>query len=151
MKRLWKILLCGGALGALAFVLAYRHAAHPSENHIMERAELGWLRNDFSLSETQFTEVCRLHDAYVPRCAELCRRIEAKNTEIGRLITGGNTITPELDRALTEAGQLRVECQKAMLAHFFSVSRAMPPEEGRRYLQRMFESTSLRSHHMSHE
>ena len=92
-----------------------------------------------------------MHDAYVPRCAESCRRIESKNVEIGRLVASGNAVGPELERALTESGQLRIECQKAMLEHFYNVSRAMPLEEGRRYLQKMFESTSLRSHRMNHE
>ncbi len=151
MKRVWQILLCGGVLGALAFALAYWHVVQPHGEGSPERSGLAWLRNDFSLSEAQFTEVCRMHDAYVPRCAELCRRIEAKNVEIGRLVASGNAVSPELERALTESGQLRIECQKAMLEHFYNVSRAMPPEEGRRYLQKMFESTSLRSHRMNHE
>ena len=151
MNRASKILLCTGALGALAFALACWRASHPHDARRLERAELAWLRNDFSISDAQFTEVCRLHEAYVPLCAELCRRIKAKNGEIRQLVIGGNSVGPELERALTESGQLRIECQKAMLAHFYSVSQSMPPAEGRRYLQRMFETTSLGSHRMSHE
>jgi hypothetical protein len=50
------------------------------------------------------------------------------------LLAGTNTVTPEIEKKLAEIAQLRAQCQKNMLEHFYEVSRAMPAEEGRRYL-----------------
>ncbi|HEX5400494.1 MAG TPA: hypothetical protein VFY06_15715, partial [Verrucomicrobiae bacterium] len=38
---------------------------------------------------------------------------------------------------LIELGELRAQCQAQMLQHFITVSQAMPPEQGRRYLAEM--------------
>ena len=151
MKRTWLILTLGVALGAVAFGLIYRHTAGSHDMPGPARTELAWLKTDFHLSDAEFTAVCQLHESYVPKCAEMCRRIQAKNAEIGRLVTQGTAMTPDLERALAEAGQWRLECQKAMLEHFYSVSRAMPPEDGKRYLSKMFEATSVRGQTMRHE
>ncbi len=35
---------------------------------------------------------------------------------------------------MNEIAQLRADCQKETLRHFLAVSRLMPPEQGRRYL-----------------
>ena len=39
--------------------------------------------------------------------------------------------------------QLQAECQASMLRHFYQVSQAMPPEQGRRYLAWVQEKTIL--------
>jgi hypothetical protein len=44
-------------------------------------------------------------------------------------------MTPEIQKNLADAAQIRADCETAMLAHFFEVSRTMPPAEGRRYLE----------------
>ena len=38
---------------------------------------------------------------------------------------------------LAEIAGLRAQCQAQMLQHFATVSQAMPPEQGRRYLAEM--------------
>jgi hypothetical protein len=98
------------------------------------RPELAWLKTEYHLSDAQFAEVTRLHDAYRPKCTELCRRIDEQNTKVQRLLDSTNTVTPEIKEALAESARLRSECESAMLQHFFEVSRAMPPEQGKRYL-----------------
>jgi len=54
-----------------------------------------------------------------------------------------NEVTPEITKKLTEIGNIRQECQARMLKHFYAVSRAMPEEQGRRYLAEMQKLTSL--------
>ena len=49
----------------------------------------------------------------------------------------GQGMTPEAQQRLAEVAALRAKCQGNMLAHFYEVSRAMPPEQGRRYLAEM--------------
>lgn len=86
------------------------------------------------MSDTEFLRISKLHESYSAGCAERCRRIDAKNAELRTLLAGTNTVTPAIAKALQEAAQLRAECQKEMLQHFYQVSRSMPPDEGRRYL-----------------
>ena len=52
-------------------------------------------------------------------------------------------VTPEIKQALTEAAYLRVECQSAMMQHFYEVSRAMSPDQGKRYLTWVQQETLL--------
>jgi hypothetical protein len=73
----------------------------------------------------------------------MCRRIDAKNAELKDLLAKTNTLTPDIEKKLTEAAELRLECQKAMLKHFLEVSQTMPPEEGKRYLAWVQERTFL--------
>jgi hypothetical protein len=99
-----------------------------------QHPELAWLKTEYHLTDPQFAQVVQLHDAYHPKCAELCRRIDDQNGKIQQLLAATNTVTPEIKEALGEAARLRAECESAMLQHFYEVSRAMPPEEGKRYL-----------------
>lgn len=102
------------------------HSSHP---------ELTWLQQEYHLSDEQFARVLELHDAYAPHCAEMCRRIENKNAELQKLLSATNVVTPEIKQALTEAGEIRAECESAMLDHFYKVAQTMPPDQGRRYFE----------------
>lgn len=106
-----------------------------------ETPELAWLKSEFQLSDAEFERIVRLHEAYLPRCAEMCRRIADKNAEIKRAITSSSRLTPEVQTKLREAAELRAECQSAMLEHFFQVSQTMPAEQGKRYLEWVHEKT----------
>lgn len=98
------------------------------------RPELAWLKNEYHLSGAQFTEVVRLHDDYKPKCLEMCRRIDDQNAKVQQLLAATNTVTPEIKQALADTARLRAECESAMMQHFYEVSRAMPPDQGKRYL-----------------
>jgi hypothetical protein len=136
MKRPWLILLAGVVLAAAGYFAVYRTtlsccglAASASG------AELDWLRNEFRLSDAEFHRVSALHNAYLPACRERCASIDAKNAQVRDLLAKSGTVTPEVEHALAEAARLRGECQAAMLRHFVEVSRAMPAEQGKRYLE----------------
>ena len=49
----------------------------------------------------------------------------------------GTNLTAEAQVKLTEIAELRAQCQAQMLQHFATVSQAMPPEQGKRYLAEM--------------
>ena len=135
MKRSWLILFGGLLLGLATYAGIYHHTT--SAQRSMEqssRPELGWLKNDYRLSDAQFAQVLQLHDAYTPRCVEMCRRIDDQNAKVQKLLAATNAVTPEIKQALADAAQLRVECESAMMQHFYEVSRAMPPDQGKRYL-----------------
>ena len=67
--------------------------------------------------------------------------------ELKRLLANTNAVTPEIQKTLAEAAQLRADCQKEMLQHFYDVSRTMPPEQGKRYLAWVQRSTVLSDSH----
>jgi hypothetical protein len=96
--------------------------------------ELAWLRNEFNLNDAEFKRVSELHAAYLPQCREMCRKIDAQNAQLQKLLATATNATPEIDAALEEAGKIHSECQSMMLRHFFQVSQTMPPEQGHRYL-----------------
>jgi hypothetical protein len=67
----------------------------------------------------------------------MCAKIAAKKAELQAALGDGTNLTAEAQQKLTELGELRAQCQAQMLRHFIEVSQAMPPEEGRRYLEEM--------------
>jgi len=99
--------------------------------------DLSWLRTEFHLSDTEMTRIRELHEGYLPKCAEMCAKIAAKNNELELSLGSGTNLTAEAQAKLAELAGLRAQCQAQMLQHFAVVSQAMPPEQGRRYLAEM--------------
>ena len=141
MKKPLLIILAGLILAAVAYAVLFitRTVQHRSE----APSELLWLRQEFSLSDEEFARIRELHAGYLPDCAKMCARIAAANRELERLVLSTNEVTPEITKKLSEISNIRQECQARMLKHFYAVSRAMPEEQGRRYLSEMQKLTSL--------
>lgn len=114
-----------------------------------EAPELAWLKKEFSLSEAEFQRIVELHKAYLPGCEARCKRIDDKNMELRQLLAATGSVTPEVEKKLSEAAALRAECQAAMLEHFLAVSRAMPPDQGKRYLAWIEQQTFMPEHRMA--
>lgn len=150
MKRAWTIIFSGVALAIAAyFGFYYVETAHTRRLQENAEPELAWLKTEFHLNDADFARVSQLHDAYLAGCAERCRRIDEKNARLKELLASNQTVTPEIEKLLEEAAQLRADCQKKMLAEFFAVSRTMPPEQGRRYLAWVQSRTILPDTHSS--
>jgi len=138
MKRPWLILICGLLLAALAYGGSY--LALSARAHRMEQSdtpELSWLKSEFQVSDAEFDRVQKLYDSYTSGCMERCREIDNHNNRLQALLSETNVITPEIEQELHEAARLRAECQKAMLDHCYAISRSMPPDQGKRYLEWM--------------
>ncbi len=135
MRSSWLIFLAGLAAAAVGYACIYLPvmAAHRTTEQV-PHPELAWLEKEYHLTGPQFARVVELHDAYWPKCAAMCRRIDVQNAKVQQLLAATNTVTPEIKQALADAAQLRVECQSAMMQHFYEVSRAMSPDQGKRYL-----------------
>lgn len=99
--------------------------------------DLSWLRDEFHLSNADMAHIRRLHEGYMPQCAEMCARIAKKKSELEAALVNSTNISDDVKTKLVELGELRAQCQAQMLQHFVSVSQAMPPEQGRRYLAEM--------------
>ena len=135
MRKPWLILIGGLALALLAYGGSYLVGSAPERCLMSSRhPELAWLQKEFQLSDAEIKRVSELHKAYLTGCAERCLRIDAKAEEAKRLLAESGKVTPNVEKLLQEAALLRAGCQKAMLEHFYEVSKTMPPEQGRRYL-----------------
>src|ERR1017187_4375271 len=136
MNRSLVILLGVLALGAAIFAGSYFVSQRAC---ILTRSadDLSWLRVEFHLSDAEMARVRQLHEGYMPQCAKMCALIAAKSAEVQTALGNGTNVTVEAQKKLIELGELRAQCQAQMLQHFITVSQAMPPEQGRRYLAEM--------------
>jgi hypothetical protein len=135
MPRTLPILGLGLAGALLAYgCLYFAGTAAKREMLRDQQPELAWLKQEFNLSDTEFRRVVQQHEAYLPQCQAMCRRIEAQNAKVRQLLAAAAGLSPELESAIAEAAKLRGACQANMLRHFFAVSQTMPPAQGRRYL-----------------
>lgn len=137
MRRSAKLMLSATVIMVAAAALAYFGAMRFCASHAGGTGdELAWLRHEFHLSDSEMQRVRQLHEGYLPKCREMCERIAAKQQEVqAALATQNGASTAE--QKLIELGTLRAQCQAQMLRHFEEVSRAMPAEQGKRYLAEM--------------
>jgi len=137
MNRPLVILLAALVLGAAIFAGSFYFSKRACADMMRGEDDLGWLRSEFHLSDAEMARVRQLHEGYMPQCMEMCAKIAAKKSEVAATLAGGTNVTAGAQKKLTELGELRAQCQAQMLRHFADVSRAMPPEQGRRYLAEM--------------
>lgn len=99
--------------------------------------DLAWLRREFRLQEADLARIRRLHQGYLPQCRDLCQRIAVQQQQLQAAWATGQGVTPTVEQKLAAIAALRLQCQTQMLRHFYAVSLAMPPAQGRRYLAQM--------------
>lgn len=135
MRRELLVVLTGVLL-AVAGYAAGRLLPSASQRAMLRapQPELAWLKHEFQISDAEFARVTALHDAYLPRCAELCRQIEERKEALRTAFAASQSLTQETDRLLAEIAQIRLECHRNMLRHFLEVSRTMPESQAKRYL-----------------
>jgi len=149
MKKGAGILLLGLLLAAAAFTGFY-YAGTASCRTLMRepQPELAWLKKRFNLSNAEFARITQLHEAYLPKCRERCRRIEELNAKLQQQLAQATTVTPQIQGLLAERAKTRADCEAEMLQHFLQVSRTMPLEQGRQYLAWVEQQSSLRGEGM---
>ena len=128
------VLLAGAAITGASYLLGCRLCARQLAG---SGDDLAWLRREFRLSDAEMQRIRQLHEGYLPKCHENCALIAAKKQELQTALDRAQGVTPEAEQKLAEVAALRAQCQANMLGHFYEVSRAMPPEQGRRYLAEM--------------
>jgi hypothetical protein len=149
MKKSGLILLLGLLLGAAGFSAVYFIGTASSRRILKQpQPELAWLQQEFRLSKPEFDRVTAMHEAYLPQCAERCRRIEELSQKLEHLLAATNSMTQDIQGLLLERARTRAECETEMLKHFLEVSRTMPPEQGRRYLAWVEQETILHAQSM---
>lgn len=142
MNRSLVILIGALALGATIFAGSFLAARRATVACCVRPADdLSWLQTEFHLSDAEMARIRELHEGYLPKCAEMCAKIAAEKSELDSILGGSTNITAEAQTKLDEIAALRAQCQSNMFQHFLAVSRAMPPEEGKRYLAEMKQLT----------
>lgn len=138
MKRPLLILLGALMIGAAIFAGSYFAAQRTTMLCCVNPADdLSWLKSEFHLSDAEMARIRELHEGYQPKCVEICTEIATAKRELARLVGNGTNLTADAQAKLNEIAALRAQCQSNMLQHFVAVSRAMPPEQGQRYLAEM--------------
>lgn len=138
MRKPFVILAAALALGLMLFAGAFYCAHYICVQRMANPTDdLGWLRLEFHLGDAELARIRVLHDGYLPKCSDNCANIAAKKSELARAVAAGTNTTTTLDQLRAEVVALRTHCQSEMVAHFEEVSRAMPPEQGQRYLAEM--------------
>ena len=137
MPRSLVLILSALLFATGVFTACYFSAARTCSAVAKSGDELDWLRKEFRLSNAEMTRVRALHAGYRPQCEAMCARIAAKNRELSAALDGSTNLSAVGREKLAEAAALRAECQAQMLRHFQEVARAMPAEQGTRYLAEM--------------
>jgi len=138
MRRPFLILVAALALGVAVFAGAFLCARFFCVQQVAQSTDdLDWLRMEFGLNNTELARVRELHDGYLPKCEINCAQIAAKKRALNQAIAAGTNAPATLDALRLEVTHWRTKCQDEMLAHFEDVSRAMPPQQGARYLAEM--------------
>jgi hypothetical protein len=132
MSRSARLILLAAFLMVVVAGFSYVGAKRLCAN-CMTADDLAWLKREFLLSDSELAHIRELHQGYLPRCREMCAKIAAKQSEVEQVLGRGETP----DDKLVELATLRAQCQAQMLKHFQEVSRAMPAEQGKRYLSEM--------------
>ena len=133
------VTVAGGVFAAGRFAASRMRVAQARS----QTDDLAWLRTEFGLSEAEIAKVRTLHEAYLPECDRMCARIATANRELASVLAASTNVTPVVLDKLSAVAVLRADCQAQMLRHFYEVSRSMPSEQGRRYLQVMTQKTCL--------
>jgi hypothetical protein len=127
------LVLCAALLGG-----SYAVSRRVCQNCMSKSAsDLDWLQQEFHLSGAEMVNIQKLHEGYLPKCAEMCAKIAAKKLELETAMNGSTNVSPAAQQKLAELAALRAQCQAQMLQHFTEVGQTMPPEQGRRYLAEM--------------
>ncbi len=132
------ILLMAVGIGVVTFwAVRALKANGPHETMLDALPELGWVRQEFHLSDEQFAKVRDLHASYRPKCVEMCDRIQRSHEELERVSRDTRSLSLELKDAIERHAAVHAECQEAMVEHLYQTAAVLDEEQGKRYLDAM--------------
>lgn len=150
MRYLWRTLgilaLVAGATGFLCYQLGSSPALHAA---VKKGDAMAWLRLDFHLTDRQFAEIQKLHEAYAPSCEEHCRLIQEAMVARDTIAATYGSDPAAVAAAERNLEQLRTACETAIAAHVRKVAALMSPEHGQRYLALVLPKIAEFDHQMA--
>jgi hypothetical protein len=136
MKKSLAILILALLAGFAAFGITRKHCATSNGNTLLDHLpELAWLKTELTLSDTQFSKVAELHDAYRPVCEEMCRRIDESRAHLEAVALKNRSTDTELQQAIADYERVRGECKMKMLEHLYQTAALMNEEQAGRHLK----------------
>lgn len=143
MKRGLAILILAAALGVGMFFAAQSvvkpcncaaSSGMPVESGSL-LPELQWLKLSLQLTDEQFAKVQTLHQAYQPKCAELCMRVQHSDQALIECTSRSHEVTADVVKLMRERADLAQECQQAMLKHVYETAACMESKQADLYLK----------------
>lgn len=135
MKYLWRtlgvLLLATLSAGFLCYQMSSAPALHAA---VKKGDAMEWLRVDFHLTDGQFTEIQKLHEAYAPSCEAHCRMIQEATAARDAVKTARGSDPAAVAAAERALQEMRATCETAIATHVRKVAAQMSPADGQRYL-----------------
>lgn len=113
------------------------------------RVVLGWMKEEFQLNDMEFQKVCTLHEAYLPKCDAMCKRMTEASSKLIEMLQTSGGITPEIEAAISANESLRSECQRETLRHLMDTAAAMRPEVGQSFLKKVLPHLLATQQHLT--
>ena len=139
IRRVIIVMVVALVAGVCAFTwMRSQRIPHRDSSILLETMpELAWLRSELKLTDSQFTQVSKLHAAYLPECAEMCQRIADAHVRLNEAARGKSEVTSELKSAVEDHAKTHAECQERMLVHLYETARILDSKQAERYLEIM--------------
>lgn len=139
MKRILIVLAVALVAGVCAFTwMRSQRIPHQESSVLLETMpELEWLRGELDLTDSQFTQVSKLHAAYLPQCVEMCKRIAEAHKRLDDAARGQSEVTSELKAAVEDHARIHAECQERMLTHLYQTAGVLDAKQAESYLKMM--------------
>ncbi len=103
-----------------------------------ERPELEWLRREYQVTDEQFAEIRRRHEAHDVICKELCLGLVEAQKKLDVAISTSPQMGSGVAEALEAWSHQREICREAAIEHMYSISSVMEPEQAGRYRERIY-------------
>ena len=124
------------SLGVASFMAVKNRGQAPSSEDLVDALpELQWLRKELGLADKAFARVRELHEAYRPKCREMCASITRSRAKILHLSMDSRSMNDELNAGIHEYARTIAECKQSMLDHLYQTAALMDEPQADRFLE----------------
>jgi len=113
-----------------------------------EDVGLSWVKTEFGLSDSQFSQLKAANAEYAPRCEAMCAQLAQARRALATLVEAPTTQEADVEGAYANVSDVERQCVNMTLQHIYTVSALMKPEESARYRKQMI--AQLMGHRTSH-
>ncbi len=139
MVRNIVIVLIGLALLTSVYTGVYRLITSDADEAMTaESPELEWLRREYQVTDEQFAEIRRRHEAHDIICKELCLGLVGAQNKLDAAIAASPEMGAEVTGALEAWSDQREICRQAAIEHMYAISSVMEPAQAVRYRERIY-------------
>jgi hypothetical protein len=137
MKRAL-LTLCLGLLAGLGAHVAYFHSHAPASTEGLD-GQLGWMKSELNLSDSQFEQIKQLHRASHPRLQQMAAQVAQMQSEFAEFEktrrTSDQVDFVEFARFVSERRNLNQACLDSTRQLVLASAEIMTPEQRRHYIR----------------